>query len=223
MSKLTSSDKENIVASLIEVFKSYKVEDSVLFYYDNKRARVEPKTGKLVVEEGFNPRDYFDYCNENTISLSFEDSLLYEILNGYAGTFAYEKVNKGIRDVVDPYGLFYELGNAWNLSFYDSGPNGDNEPEPREEPIRISYDTEVPEELRAISNWWIEQANAYGDQGSCVIGTGFKFRYQEKLYFMPPLSKWQGNCSWEASKDQVQAKLEAIGAIEIIYHWGVMD
>jgi hypothetical protein len=223
MSKLTSSDKEKIMVGLIEVFKPYEAEDSVLFYYDNKRARVDPKTGELVVEEGFNPRDYFDYCNENTVSLSFDGSLLYEILNGYAGTFAFEKVDEGIRNVVDPYGLYYELGNAWNLSFYDSGPNGDNEPEPRKEPIRIYHDTEVPEELQAISDWWIEQANAYGDKGSCVIGAGFKFRYQEKLYFMPPLSKWQGSCSWEASKDQVKEKLEAVGAVEITYNWGVMD
>jgi hypothetical protein len=31
---------------------------------------------------------------------------------------------------------------------------------------------------------------AYGDGGSCVLGAGFKFRYQKKLYFMPPLSPW---------------------------------
>jgi hypothetical protein len=144
-------------------------------------------------------------------------------LNGYAGLAVFEKVDEGIRKVVSPYGLFYELGNAWNLSFYDSGPDGGNEPEPREEPIRIYRDTDVPEELREISNWWIEQAKTYGDVGSCVIGAGFKFRYREQLYFMPPLSPWQGSCSWEASKDQVREKLEEVGAVEIEYNWGVMD
>jgi hypothetical protein len=59
MSKLTKEDKEKIIAGLIEVFKPYEAEDSVLFYYGNKRARVDRKTGELVVEEGFNPRDYF--------------------------------------------------------------------------------------------------------------------------------------------------------------------
>jgi hypothetical protein len=56
-----------------------------------------------------------------------------------------------------------------------------------------------------------------------VIGAGFKFRYREQLYFMPPLSPWQGSCSWEASKDQVREKLEAVGAVEVEYNWGVMD
>ena len=223
MSKLTSQDKEKIVTGLIGVFKPFEAEESVLFYYDNKRAKVDGKTGKLVVEEGFDPRDYFEYCNENTVSLSFDGSPLYDILNGYAGSRLLEVLDEGIRMVVEPFGLFYELGNAWNLSFYDRVPDGGNEPEPREEPIRIYQDTEVPEELRAISNWWIEQALIYGDRGSCVIGAGFKFRYQERLYFMPPLSPWQGSCSWEASKDQVREKLEALSATEIEYNWGVMD
>jgi hypothetical protein len=223
MAKLTSADKEKIVQKLIEVLKPFQAEDTVLFYYDNKRARVDGKTGKLIVEEGFNPRDYFEYCNENTVSLSFDGSPLYEILNWYAGPKAFEAVDTGIRDVVEPLGLYYELGHAWNLSFYDVYPKGGNEPAPREESIRIYHDTEAPEELKQISIWWKEQADAYGDQGSCVIGAGFKFRYQDQLYFMPPLTKWQGSCSWEAFKDEVQAKLEAIGAQDIHYEWGVMD
>jgi hypothetical protein len=80
MSKLTSQDKGKIVAGLIEVFKPYEAENSALFYYDHKRARVDRQTGKLVVEEGFNPRDYFEYCNENTISLFFDGSSLYIIV-----------------------------------------------------------------------------------------------------------------------------------------------
>ena len=84
-------------------------------------------------------------------------------------------------------------------------------------------DPDLPQELRTISEWWSQQSEAYGDVGSCVLGAGFKFRYQEKLYFMPPFSRWQGSCSWEASKDQVKEKLVAVGAVEIEYKWGVMD
>jgi hypothetical protein len=58
----------------------------VLFYYDNKRVWIDRQIGKLVEEAGCDPRDYFEYCNENTVSLSFNGSLLYEILNSYAGT-----------------------------------------------------------------------------------------------------------------------------------------
>ncbi len=80
MSKLTSQDKEKIVAGLIGVLKPFEAEESVLFYYDNKRARVDRKTGKLLVEKGFNPRDYFEYCNENTISLSFDGSCMTSLM-----------------------------------------------------------------------------------------------------------------------------------------------
>jgi hypothetical protein len=71
---------------LIGVFKPFGAEESVLFYYGNKRARVDHKTGKFVAEEGFNPRNYFEYCNENTVSLSFDGSPLYDILNGYSSS-----------------------------------------------------------------------------------------------------------------------------------------
>lgn len=223
MAKLTRSDKEKIVKGLVEVFQKYEADDSVLFYYDGVRAKVDSKTGKLVVEYGFNPRDYFDYCNENTVSISFDGSPIYEILNGYASPELFESLHNDIENVIEPFGLYYELGNTWNLSLYDINPDNGNDPEPREEPIYIGIDSEVPEELKEISLWWKEKADAYGDHGSCVIGAGFKFQYQGKSYFMPPLTGWQGSCSWEAFVNEVQAMLESIGATNIVYNWGVMD
>jgi len=224
MSKLTSKDKQKIVAGLIEVLKKHEVGDSVYFYFDDKRVWVDRNTGKLVERNGFNPKDYFEWFNEKTVTLAFDDSPLFDLINYEMDYELFETMAVDIQQVVTPYGLYWDLGNDWNLSFYDCKPNGNNTPEPGEEVIHIHLqDHYVPEELLAVSDWWIKQSEAYGDVGSCVLGAGFKFRYQDKFYFMPPLSRWQGSCSWEASKDRVQEKLVAVGAVEVEYKWGVMD
>lgn len=81
----------------------------------------------------------------------------------------------------------------------------------------------VPEKLQEIQNTWAEWQKEYGDRGSCVLGAGFEFDYEDKKYSMPPIGPWQGSCSWEASKDQVETLLTEAGATNIRYHWGHMD
>lgn len=81
----------------------------------------------------------------------------------------------------------------------------------------------VPQVLVEIQATWAEWAREYGDVGSCVLGAGFEFDYEGKRYKMPPIGPWQGSCSWEAGKDQIDERLKAAGATNIQYHWGVMD
>lgn len=81
----------------------------------------------------------------------------------------------------------------------------------------------VPPELVQIQQEWAEKANAYGDVGSCVIGEGFEFTYNGKDYKMPPASRWQGSCSWEAFVDETTAALVEIGATDIRFNYGVLD
>lgn len=81
----------------------------------------------------------------------------------------------------------------------------------------------VPNRLRQIQIIWAEWAKKYGDKGSCVLGAGFEFDYEGQRYKMLPAGPWQGSCSWEASKDQVEQLLKEAGASDIKYHWGHMD
>ena len=62
------------------------------------------------------PRDYFSYVNpDHILSMSFEGPL-YEMLNYY------DAYPDDWRDEFDgifrKYGVYYELGNAWNLTVY---------------------------------------------------------------------------------------------------------
>ena len=63
------------------------------------------------------PKDYFEYVREpNILSMSFEGAL-YDVLNGYV--YGWVKLEEEFSKILEKYGLFYELGNAWNLSCYE--------------------------------------------------------------------------------------------------------
>lgn len=66
--------------------------------------------------ENRNPSDYFEYANPETLSMSFEGSLNY-VLNGY--TRGSGKLETEFMKLFEKYGLYYELGHAWNLSAYE--------------------------------------------------------------------------------------------------------
>ena len=92
----------------------------VYIYYNGKRMGTsgKDKTGKTVyryggtpfIEDNIDPRNYFVYVREpNILRMSFEGAL-YDILNNH-DMFA-------LQDLFSKYGLYYESGNAWNLSAY---------------------------------------------------------------------------------------------------------
>lgn len=66
--------------------------------------------------EDRNPRDYFEYANPKTLSMSFEGSLNH-ILNGY--TNGCWKLEEEFNKLFKKYGLYYEFGHSWNLSAYE--------------------------------------------------------------------------------------------------------
>lgn len=77
--------------------------------------------GEKIAEElyeydGKNPRDYFEYANPETLSMSFEGSLYY-VLNGYTNRSV--KLEEEFNKLFKKYGLYYELGHTWNLSAYE--------------------------------------------------------------------------------------------------------
>ena len=67
--------------------------------------------------EDKNPRDYFEYVNDpNILSMSFEGPLNH-VLNAYVSGWV--KLENEFMKLFEKYGLYYEMGNAWNLSAYE--------------------------------------------------------------------------------------------------------
>ena len=79
------------------------------------------ENGKKIAENLYeydnkNPRDYFEYANPDTLSMSFEGSLN-RVLNGYF--YGWVRLEKQFSDLFQKYGLYYEMGHSWNLSAYE--------------------------------------------------------------------------------------------------------
>ena len=213
--------KEKMAYEILELLKKYNLNTDVHIYFNNKCL-----TGKGEIIENIRGSDYFDYANDDTLSMTFEGAF-YEVINYYASKMASIVMPKFMK-ILDSYGLYYEKGDAWNLTTYYSDPAlSENKPIPKEggnskNPICIRRDT-CPSELEHIRVEWENRQNNYGDVGSCVIGAGFKFKYNGLYYRMPPQGRWQGSCSWEASKNDIQDMLANAGCEDIVYNWGVMD
>ena len=65
--------------------------------------------------EDKNPKDYFEYGNPETLSMSFEGPLNH-VLNGYVN--GWTKLENQFAKLFDKYGLYYEMGYSWSLSAY---------------------------------------------------------------------------------------------------------
>jgi hypothetical protein len=77
--------------------------------------------GKQIAEnlyeyEGKNPKDYFEYANPETLSMSFEGPL-YEVLNAYRSGWV--RLEAQFAKLFEKYGLYYEMGYSWSLSAYE--------------------------------------------------------------------------------------------------------
>ena len=122
--RLTKDAKRNkdLALEIIEYLQQRDMFHDVRLYLNNKCYSSEKgintqrigKTqfGKYYIEDDVDVRGYFRYCNVETVSMSFEGPL-YAALNCGDGRVAAE-INK----IASKYGLYFELGQAWNLAFY---------------------------------------------------------------------------------------------------------
>ena len=74
------------------------------------------KIGNMLYEyENKDPRRYFEYANPNTLSMSFEGDLNH-VLNGYV--HGWVELEEQFLRLFEKYGMYYEMGHAWNLSAF---------------------------------------------------------------------------------------------------------
>ena len=95
-----------------------------IIYFNGKAWSSSPEwsgvKGKQIAEnlyeyEGKNPKDYFEYANPDTLSMSFEGPLNH-VLNGYVR--GWTKLESQFAKLFEKYGLYYEMGYSWSLSAY---------------------------------------------------------------------------------------------------------
>jgi len=98
------------IAKTIEKFmKKYGLDSDVRIYFSNKCWAYD-SGGKKTVIEDIKASDYFEYANDDTISMTFEGPL-YDVINyGHYGCNEWNKL--------DFDGYYMEQGHSWNGSFY---------------------------------------------------------------------------------------------------------
>ena len=181
--KMTKADIDRTANEIMDWLIKNGLEVDVYIYYNNKRMHVDyTHENKRIIEEDMNPLDYFEYAAENhIISMSFEGDL-YDVLNGYVEAKLCDKFDEMLKSK----GLWYELGEAWNLTMYPCDDNSEieytNYKEDKEDkyPERCRLyisDNDIPEPIKSIMIIWRELCKKEGDGGSCVIGAGIEFEY----------------------------------------------
>jgi len=186
------------------------------------------------VLDGKDPADYIQYtANPHILSMVFEGPLCgcLNFYNEYGAEFDNRIIN-GFSSILDRYGLYYELGDHWNLSCYSNHASRVEREQTQQledtiiifrgECVNPAYSI-IPEPLLRIQEIWKEKSDAHGDAGACVLGAGFHFTYQDRSYFMPPISRWQGSGSWEHFVEEITQLLKEAGATNIRFEYGNMD
>lgn len=102
-----------------------KLWDDNIIYFNGKAWSSSPEWSgikgkrignRLYEYENKNPKDYFEYGNPDTLSMSFEGAL-YRVLNGYV--YSFSQLEQQFSKLFEKYGLYYEMGYAWSLSAYE--------------------------------------------------------------------------------------------------------
>lgn len=224
---LTKAQIKQLVDDITAFLDKHHMQDGVCIYFNNKRIISNYDWGEdnqsWVVESNVDPHDYFDYAAYNHIlSMSFEGAL-YDIINFYGGT-----LDEKFREIFEKYGLYFEQGNAWNLTAYPVDDDMDIEytiytkPMPTTHLYYYNKDCYM-QDFATIMELWYNLSESKDLGGTCVLGAGFEFEYKEEKYFMHACSPYQGSLSHEAHKDIIAIMLKGIGATNIHYHWGNMD
>jgi hypothetical protein len=104
--------KKAKVAKTIERYlRKNELDTDVRIYFSGKCWDYDSSGRKTIIED-IKASEYFEYANDDTISMSFEGALN-EHLNMHYGYAVFEEFN-----ALDFDGHYFEMGHSWNLSFY---------------------------------------------------------------------------------------------------------
>ncbi len=119
---LTEKQIDDLAVEIREFLLEHGMWQDVDIYFNHKRFGCKGPDGHyyyndrehLFAEEDIEPQEYFKYVNpDHILSMSFEGAVCHMIYYGTAPGLL-KKVNA----IFERYGLYYELGDHWNLSCY---------------------------------------------------------------------------------------------------------
>ena len=111
--------KKYEIARKIEAWmKKNELQTDSRIYFGNKAWCYNSSGVKTVIED-IKATDYVEYGNNDTITMSFEGGM-YSAMNYWWEQPRMNKLHNEFMDLIGGYGYYHELGNAWNLSLYQT-------------------------------------------------------------------------------------------------------
>ena len=110
--------KKTEIARKIEAWmKRNKLHTDSRIYFGGKAWNYDSSGTKSIIED-VKATEYFQYGNDDTISLSFEGGL-YRVMNYHWERPHLAELHTELFELLQSYGYYAELGNAWNLALYE--------------------------------------------------------------------------------------------------------
>lgn len=127
MKQITPENMYNLSLEIADFLKSKELWDGIHIYVANKCIKsekdmfdrndyiekVSPNGTKYFEKDDVDVTEKIEYCNKDTITITFEGSL-YSVIN-YNDFDFIDKMN---RKFLDDYGLYFEQGHAWSMAAY---------------------------------------------------------------------------------------------------------
>ena len=117
---LTKEQIEDLADKIYKLFRKHGIWSDTIIYFNGQSIDNKDEAGSYHYDgtayhhEDKDPRDYFEYVNpDHILSMSFEGPVYHMFNYG-----SHPTVMKKFRELLDKYGLYFELGHAWNLSCY---------------------------------------------------------------------------------------------------------
>lgn len=116
---------EALALEIYDWCKKHNLWGDNIIYFNGKAlsssAEWGDEIGKQIDEnlyeyEGKNPRNYFEFGNPETLSMSYEGPLNH-VINGYVSGWV--KLEDEFLKLFKKHGYYAEYGNSWNLSAYE--------------------------------------------------------------------------------------------------------
>lgn len=104
---------DELAYKIAELLETRGCHTDTAIYFGGKRLSTF-RDGKWKLEDGFVAGDMVEYANDKTITMTFEGDF-YDVIN-YG---LYPNLQEEFISLIESYGYYYELGNAWNLALYD--------------------------------------------------------------------------------------------------------
>ena len=108
-------NKQQIAKKIANWLEKNDLTHEVRIYFDNQCWTWNDE--EMIVIDDMKASNYFEYANDETISMSFEGPL-YHVMNYHWSSKEAGQLYGEFLDLMKGEPFYFEMGNAWNCSAY---------------------------------------------------------------------------------------------------------